>query len=482
VCERELITAHMKQLLDMDHSGLVSMLKDDKVEDLRRMYELFGLKGVSGGHQAMRDLMSAYVEQTGKDIITDDEAAKNYLPLVKALLDLKDKFDALLSNAFRGDTQFTQALHGAFQRFVNLNDKSPEFLSLFINEKLIKGLKGATEEEVDAILDKVMTLFRFLREKDVFEKYYKQHLAKRLLLGRSVSDDAERNMITKLKQECGYQFTSKLEGMFTDMKVGSDTMDDFKEYIRQQSENPLKGVDLNVNVLTTGYWPTQSSVSCNMPPEILNCCEVFKDFYLANHNGRRLQWQTNMGSAEVRAQFATKKHELSVSTYQLVILMNFNGANQMDFGALQEATAIPIPDLKRNLLALSRGKYKVLVKNPPTNVCGDTDKFLFNSKFRSKLFKIRILQAVAAESKGERKETRQKVDEDRKHQIEAAIVRIMKARKELDHNNLVSETTKQLQARFMPSPLLVKKRIESLIEREYLERAPNSHKVYRYLA
>jgi len=44
-----------------------------------------------------------------------------------------------------------------------------------------------------------MMLFRFIQEKDVFEKYYKQHLAKRLLLGRSVSDDAERNMIAKLK-------------------------------------------------------------------------------------------------------------------------------------------------------------------------------------------------------------------------------------------------------------------------------------------
>jgi len=49
------------------------------------------------------------------------------------------------------------------------------------------------------VLDKTITLFRFIGEKDVFERYYKQHLAKRLLLGRSVSDDAERGMIGKLK-------------------------------------------------------------------------------------------------------------------------------------------------------------------------------------------------------------------------------------------------------------------------------------------
>jgi cullin 3 len=56
-----------------------------------------------------------------------------------------------------------------------------------------------SEQEIDQVLDKSMVLFRFLQEKDVFERYYKQHLAKRLLLNKSISDDAEKNMITKLK-------------------------------------------------------------------------------------------------------------------------------------------------------------------------------------------------------------------------------------------------------------------------------------------
>lgn len=56
-----------------------------------------------------------------------------------------------------------------------------------------------SEQEIENVLDKSMVLFRFLEEKDVFERYYKQHLAKRLLLNRSVSDDSEKNMISKLK-------------------------------------------------------------------------------------------------------------------------------------------------------------------------------------------------------------------------------------------------------------------------------------------
>lgn len=63
-----------------------------------------------------------------------------------------------------------------------------------------------SEQDIEAVLDKTMVLFRFLLEKDVFERYYKQHLAKRLLLNKSVSDDSEKNMISKLKVKFCYQF------------------------------------------------------------------------------------------------------------------------------------------------------------------------------------------------------------------------------------------------------------------------------------
>jgi len=118
-----------------------------------------------------------------------------------------------------------------FEYFLNLNAKSPEYLSLFIDDKLKKGVKGMTEQEIEQVLDKTMVLFRYLQEKDVFERYYKQHLAKRLLLNKSVSDDSEKNMISKLKTECGCQFTSKLEGMFKDISVSNTMMEEFKSHV-----------------------------------------------------------------------------------------------------------------------------------------------------------------------------------------------------------------------------------------------------------
>lgn len=88
-----------------------------------------------------------------------------------------------------------------------------------------------SDAEVDIVLDKTIIVFRFISEKDVFERYYKGHLSKRLLAGRSVSDDAERGMLAKLKVECGVQFTQKMEGMFNDMKVSSDATRDYHSHL-----------------------------------------------------------------------------------------------------------------------------------------------------------------------------------------------------------------------------------------------------------
>ena len=112
---------------------------------------------------------------------------------------MKDRFDTFLYKSFDGDKIFKQKISSDFEYFLNLNPKSPEYLSLFIDDKLKKGVKGMTEQEIESVLDKTMVLFRFLQEKDVFERYYKNHLAKRLLLNKSVSDDSEKNMISKLK-------------------------------------------------------------------------------------------------------------------------------------------------------------------------------------------------------------------------------------------------------------------------------------------
>ncbi|KAF7991879.1 hypothetical protein HCN44_010680 [Aphidius gifuensis] len=546
VVEEELIKVHMKTIVEMENSGVVHMLKHQKTDDLGCMYKLFSR--VNEGLKTVCDCVSSFLREQGKSMVQENQdASSNAVHFVQNLLDLKERFDHFLHHSFNNDKLFKQMIVSDFEYFLNLNTKSPEYLSLFIDDKLKKGVKGMTEQEIEGILDKTMVLFRFLQEKDVFERYYKQHLAKRLLLNKSVSDDSEKNMISKLKTECGCQFTSKLEGMFKDITVSNTTMDEFKDHVMASGIN-LRGVDLSVRVLTTGFWPTQSATpKCSMPSSAREAFDCFRRFYLAKHSGRQLTLQPQLGSADLNAVFHggqkkddincssgvglavsgsggagsssnnsfetpsstssisnsscpsgssinqqrvncnsnIRKHIIQVSTYQMCVLMLFNNRDKLTYEEIQSETDIPERDLVRALQSLAMGKaaQRILLKQPRTKEIEPTHLFTINDSFTSKLHRVKI-QTVAAkgESEPERKETRNKVDEDRKHEIEAAIVRIMKARKRMPHNVLVSEVTTQLRVRFLPSPMIIKKRIEGLIEREYLARTPEDRKMYTYVA
>ncbi len=105
--------------------------------------------------------------------------------------------------------------------------------------------------EIENELERIIVIFRYLENKDVFETFYKNFLAKRLLTGRSSSDELEQNLIQKLKKECGYQFSSKLEGMFKDMKISKEITEKFhrSEFNIISSSSPF---ELSATVLTPG--------------------------------------------------------------------------------------------------------------------------------------------------------------------------------------------------------------------------------------
>jgi hypothetical protein len=159
--------------------------------------------------------------------------------------------------AFKNEKEFLKTLKESFEYIVNMNNKVPHFLSLYVDELMKERakVKGQVEENLDETLDKVIVIFRHLQDKDIFENYYKRLLAKRLLLKKRSFDsefsyESEERFISKLKAECGQQFTSKLEAMIKDMKMSAVLLTDYKSQISLKSS-----IELDVNVLTMGSWP-----------------------------------------------------------------------------------------------------------------------------------------------------------------------------------------------------------------------------------
>lgn len=461
------------------------MLENDKYDDLQLMYTL--MKRVNG-HTAMREVLRNHVESKGKAIVGNEEYVKSKdKTFIQPVLEIKDKYDEILNKSFVSDKDFRSTLSGAYEAIINASQRSPEFLSLFVDDRFRKHTKETNESELEKTLDKVMVMYRLLKDKDLFEKYYKNHLAKRLLNGRS-AEDAERMMITRLKTDSGFQFTSKLESMFRDIKVSETAMEAFKEMVRRQKEDtgadPLGGIDLSVSVLTTGSWPTQQQYTCTMPPQLQSCVEMFAKFYNRSHSGRKLTWQTNMGTADLRATFGNSRKELSVPTQQMIILLLFNESTSITGKEIQSLTNIPFSELKRHLLTLTHARTPILTWTKDEGAAAEDVEhatFTFNNKFTHKLVRIKITLVSQKETEAEREGTKSKMDEERTNIIDAAIVRTMKAAKSLDHNNLIAEVTRQVTKRFHPSVSHIKKRIESLIEREFLKRSDNRN-TYEYLA
>eukprot|EP00762_Andalucia_godoyi_P008671 ANDGO_00474.mRNA.1 Cullin-4 len=495
IVEFELVGAHIQVLLD---KGFELMMTESRFDDLARLYLLF--KKQSSGLDALKKEFLSYIKKCGVAVVQNLEGDAT---MIQQLLDLTVHCESVIQKSFQADSQFTYAQQEALDSVVNLRRNKPaELMAKFLDSKLKSANKEQTEAELEQLCDRVLVLFRCLHSKDVFEAFYKNDLAKRLLLGKSASIDAEKMMISKLKAECGAPYTTRIEGMFKDMEVSKDIMKSFKEH---KVYGELRGFDLNVSVLTAGYWPSSAggrdsgdgkaekaggsgssgsgSSSIILPPDLTRYMEVFAKFYGDKYrDNRRLKWQYTYSTCNVKAFFPKGVKELVISLQQALVLLVLNASDDpIPYRSFAEMTGIDDKELKLTIQSLSVAKYRVMSKSSKGPEVLDSDAFTWNADFMNGLVRIKINQIQAKEAAVEEEErTNEKVMEDRQYQIDACIVRVMKARKRLEHKDLVAVVFSQLRFEMKASDL--KKRIESLIEREYLERDSQNANVYHYVA
>ncbi|PNS17618.1 hypothetical protein CAC42_3013 [Sphaceloma murrayae] len=513
---RDLMTLLEDHLIDLrvayliDYPPVKKLLDDNAVQSLSRLYSLLHRRRKG---KELKASFARWVEDTGTVIVFDDKASED---MVVRLLSLKRRLDGVWKECFQRDEDLGHGLREAFETFMNKtkkgestwgtdNSKIGEMIAKYVDMLLRGGSKvipteltvtkkdaGNDEEdddagldedaEVNAQLDQVLDLFRFIHGKAVFEAFYKKDLAKRLLLSKSASADAERSMLTRLKTECGAGFTQNLEQMFKDVELGREEMSGYKDRLNETKQTS-GALDLGVNVLSAAAWPTYPDIPVVIPADVNVAIEDFERYYKSKHSGRKLAWKHALAHCQVKAKFAKATKELLVSSFQAIVLLLFNGlpeGERLSYEHIQDVTKLPEAEVKRTLQSLACAKFRPLTKHPLGKDINAGDAFSVNNSFSHPRYRVRINQVQLKETKQENKETHERVAEDRNFECQAAIVRIMKSRKTIGHSELVAEVITATRTRGVLAVADIKRNIDRLIEKDYMERDDGN--MYSYVA
>ncbi|KAI8353356.1 Cullin [Blakeslea trispora] len=504
--EAQYIAAYQDRIID-EFEG---MLRQERFQDCTLAYTL--LSRITDGLKPILDIYEAYVTKLGKDILSrlGSSVLKNPHAYVDELLGLHQKYYQVNQQVFGSEPLFTAAVDKAFRSIVNESwhvstpAQGPEALARYCDmmlkknalkkdmgtstsangkRKVLKKRDVVDEGDQEQRLMKMITLFKYVDDKDIFQKFYSRMLAKRLIYNASSSEELEINMINRLKEICGVEYTSKLNKMFTDISLSSDLNSKYKNHMRDKGQ-----VNMDILVLTAGAWPLnqkeeagEDANKLQIPSMLENCISSFESFYANQYNGRRLLWQWNLARGEVRINHLDKNYELQVSLYQMIILLLFN-RRTVDCVPISEIvveSGLSSQDIMRSLKPLVDMQVLQTIDGEPLS---QSSQIEINGSFTSKRTKIKVTASSATtaqnETQQESQAARRSVDEDRRMYLQAAIVRIMKSRQVLPHVQLIQEIFDQANSRFSPSVVMIKKCIEQLLEKQFIARKERDTYVY----
>ncbi|SCU87323.1 LAMI_0D05622g1_1 [Lachancea mirantina] len=470
-----LITKNSSFIIDQ---GLPAIIE---AEDLESLSLLFELCEKSSDRANLLKTLSKRIIDEGSAIKVEDNLKKRAIPAIKWVLQvlrLKEKYNGILSAIGQDKLKTASSVDAAFSLLLNHHHKkTAEFLSTYIDSVL----RSAEESRVP-LLDEAIGIFKLLKDKDVFEKIYKQQLSKRLLQDRSQLE-LEKHMIEKMKQEIGASFTSKMEGMIRDLLISKG----YEKKFRQDYTVP---VNFKANVLTTTCWPfrnTDSFQDIQLPETLERLKLDFENFFIKSHTGRTLRWAYHLGSMDIGCQFAKDYYVISMSVYAATVLLLFETHSQLTTEEIADLTCIPSEELTRQLFSISvPPKTRILKKRPMNKNIAPTDIFTFNHDFTAATKAIKISTVFmkgdsSLQGLSSLQNPIQEAMEDRKLLIDALVVRELKVPRSIKERDLFVKVQTKLANKFELSPKLLSESLARLIDREYVQRDSEDTACYHYL-
>lgn len=383
-------------------------------------------------------------QQVARDMQTAQPTA-----LLPHLMTAQAGWHALCVTYLRDSAELHHAVNDAFESAINVRCyRVVERLVAWVDGRLRDA--SAWTSDVSVTLQPIVALFRCLYDKDLFQRLYQRQLAQRLLQGQVASSRAEETMFAMLKQECGPDYTHRLETMWHDQRTSESLHAAWSRASEHADRAPFPVV---MHVLTQAHWPVMDDVSSVAVPDAVQTeAACFETYYRAQHPNRTLRWHHALDTVELHADLgAAGIKELRVSAPQAVVLLQFQGAQARTLAELRSATGLAPSMLEQVLRSLVSGPAptRVLRQEPQESEFHDTSTFHVNEALDNDDPCI-LLWERDEEEEALTPLNEQPVAMDRDVVLQAAAMRLLKASSPLSHAHLTAAMTEHVRSRYVP--------------------------------
>ncbi|KAJ6251701.1 cullin [Anaeramoeba flamelloides] len=422
--------------------------------------------------------------------------------ITREIINLRFIYQRLIKSDFANEPEMYTEGGKCFLYFLNYNSFCTRNLPKFIDFQLLQcHLKE--EKQIENIFAGIIDVISFLHDKDLFKTYYVFYLSRRYILNLK-NEFYEKRLVTEMKMKYGNSFTNKMDKIFEDIENSKHEDTNFQSFYLKRSKKKFP-IKINPWIFKQSVWPEISQLECNMPIFLDNNLKVFYEYYDLIHPGRLLNWQYNAGFAKIdyylNAQLTNGKcnnnititlnenengnnnnnifkQQLLTSTFQMLIILLFNGQNpnlEVTFQDLLDNTGIPQFNLIGALIGLVSGNNPLLIRkrNENNTAISSNDIFLLNNTFvpQTKIIEIKRMPQNYTEKNKNSKTFLE--TEERKLLLMTMIVKILKKKKKIKKPDLFFILTELTKNRFKPSPNFIEQGIRSLIQREYIKMNKN---------
>ena len=204
-----LVGKNAETLGTMD-TGIPYMFSNKRNEELQKAYIL--LKKNTGSEIVLTKHFDPYIRQRGQELGNNKEILRDPKKFVPELIKLKNEMDELVSVCFNNDTNFQNTKNKSFSMFMGKPFYSKSIAN-YADFCMRAGIKGKSHDDIEKILNEIVGLFNCLQNKLDFQTETNKKMSDRFLKKVYLSEEAERNFISKLKLTAGPNYVNKMTEM-----------------------------------------------------------------------------------------------------------------------------------------------------------------------------------------------------------------------------------------------------------------------------